>query len=110
MYQVGLNRDKTGFFKKDNIYPIIRITGSQNNILGVIFDYKNNSDSNIEVIEWDFPNIDKSRTESELQKKKFWNKFFPDLSRSINLLEQLINYLKFIFHLLIAEQIQFRVY
>lgn len=25
------------------------------------FDDKNNSDNNIEVIEWDFPNIDKSR-------------------------------------------------
>ena len=25
------------------------------------FDYKNNSDNNIEVIEWDFINIDKSR-------------------------------------------------
>ena len=50
-----------GFFKKDNIYRITRITGSQDNILGVVFDDKNNSDNNIEVIEWDFPNIDKSR-------------------------------------------------
>ena len=50
-----------GFFKKDNIYQITRITGSQDNILGVAFDDKNNSDNNIEVIEWDFPNIDKSR-------------------------------------------------
>ena len=47
-----------GFFKKDNIYRITRITGFQDNILGVAFDDKNN---NIEVIEWDFPNIDKSR-------------------------------------------------
>ena len=50
-----------GFFKKDNIYQITRITGSQDNILGVVFDHKNRSDNNIEVIEWDFPNIDKSR-------------------------------------------------
>ncbi len=50
-----------GFFKKDNIYRITRITGSQDNILGVAFDDKNKSDNNIEVIEWDFPNIDKSR-------------------------------------------------
>ena len=50
-----------GFFIKDNIYRITRITGSQDNILGVAFDDKNNSDNNIEVIEWDFPNIDKSR-------------------------------------------------
>ena len=50
-----------GFFKKNNIYRITRITGSQDNILGVAFDDENNSDNNIEVIEWDFPNIDKSR-------------------------------------------------
>ena len=37
-----------GFLKKDNM-------------LSVAFDDKNNSDNNIEVIEWDFPNIDKSR-------------------------------------------------
>ena len=49
------------FFKKDNVYQIIRITGSQDNILGVTFDDKNNRDNNIEVIEWDFPNIDKSK-------------------------------------------------
>ncbi len=50
-----------GFFKKDNIYQITRITGSQDNILGVVFDNENNSDNNIEVIEWDFPKIAKSR-------------------------------------------------
>jgi hypothetical protein len=50
-----------GFFKKDNIYRITRITGSQDNILGAAFDDKGRSDNNIEVIEWDFPNIDKSR-------------------------------------------------
>ena len=50
-----------GFFKKDNIYRITRITGSQDNILGVAFDDKDRSDNNIEVLEWDFPNIDKSR-------------------------------------------------
>ena len=49
------------FLKTDNIYKIIRITGSQDNILGVAFDDKNKSDNNIEVIEWDFPNIDKRR-------------------------------------------------
>jgi len=50
-----------GFFKKDNIYSITRITGSQDNILGAAFDDRDRSDNNIEVIEWDFPNIDKSR-------------------------------------------------
>lgn len=49
------------FSKTDNIYKIIRITGAQDNILGVAFDARNNSDNNIEIIEWDFPNIDKSR-------------------------------------------------
>ena len=49
------------FSKTDNIYKIINITGNQDNILGVAFDDKNNSDNNIEVIKWDFPNIDKSR-------------------------------------------------
>ena len=55
------------FFKKDNIYRITRITGYQDNILGVVFDDKNRNDNNIEVIEWDFPNIDKSiiRTSKE---------------------------------------------
>lgn len=27
----------------------------------MVFDHKNNSDNNIELIEWDFPNINKSR-------------------------------------------------
>jgi hypothetical protein len=52
------------FLKKDNIYRIIRITGSQDNILGVAFDDKNTSDNTIEVIEWDFPNINKSRIQT----------------------------------------------
>ena len=45
------------FSKTDNIYKIIRITGSQDNILGVAFADKNNNDNNIEVIEWNFPNL-----------------------------------------------------
>ena len=49
------------FSKTDNIYKIIRITGSQDNILGVAFDDKNKNDNNIELIEWDFSKIDKSR-------------------------------------------------
>ena len=58
------------------------------------FDNKNNSDHNVEVIEWDFSNIDKSRIRTS--KKK--------------VLEQIINYLKFIFHFLIAEPIQSTIY
>lgn len=49
------------FSKTDNIYKIIRITGSQDNILGVAFDDKNRSDNNIEVIEWNFLNIGNSK-------------------------------------------------
>ena len=58
---IKLKLDKMGFFKKDNIYRITRITGSQDNILGVAFNDRDRSDNNIEVLEWDFPNIDKSR-------------------------------------------------
>lgn len=50
-------------YKKNNIYRITRITGPEYHILGVVFDHKNKSDNNnnIEVIEWDFSNIDKSK-------------------------------------------------
>mgnify|MGYP000886205027 CR=1 FL=1 len=56
------------FSKTDNMYKMIRITGSQDNILSVIFDHKNKSDNNIEGIEWDFPNIDKSRIRTSKEK------------------------------------------
>ena len=49
------------FYLKDNIYQIIRITGSQDNILGVAFANENSSDNNIEVIEWHFANINTSK-------------------------------------------------
>jgi len=54
-----------GFTKK--ICKITRITGNRNNILGVSFGNKHSIENNIEVIEWDFPNIDisKSRTLKE---------------------------------------------
>ena len=44
------------FSKTNNIYKIIRITGSQDNILGISF-----GEDDIEVIEWNINNIDKSR-------------------------------------------------
>jgi len=44
------------FSKTNNIYKIIRITGSQDNVLGISF-----GEDDIEVIEWNFNNIDKSR-------------------------------------------------
>ena len=44
------------FSKTDNIYKIIRITGSQDNILGISF-----GEDDVEVIEWNFSNSDRSR-------------------------------------------------
>ena len=44
------------FSKTNNIYKIIRITGSQDNILGISF-----GEDDIEVMEWNFNNIEKSR-------------------------------------------------
>ena len=44
------------FSKTNNIYKIIRITGSQDNILGISF-----GEDDIQVIEWNFNKIDKSR-------------------------------------------------
>lgn len=44
------------FSKTDNIYKIVRITGSQDNILAISF-----GQDDIEVIEWNFNNSDKSR-------------------------------------------------
>jgi hypothetical protein len=49
------------FSKKDNIYRITRITGAHNNILGVVFDDKNRSNTSIEVIEWHYPDLYQSR-------------------------------------------------
>jgi hypothetical protein len=46
------------FLKTDNIYKIKRITGSQDNILGISFAEKNTVETDIKVIKWDFPNID----------------------------------------------------
>ena len=50
------------FLKTNNIYKIIRIPGLQDNILGISF-----GEGDIEVIEWNLNNIDKSiiRTSKE---------------------------------------------
>jgi len=50
------------FSKTGNIYKIIRISGSQDNILGISFAETNSSEANLEVIEWDFPNIDRKKS------------------------------------------------
>jgi len=72
------------FSETDNIYRIIRIIYSQNNILGVTFDDKNKSHNNIVVIECDFPKIYKNRIrtskdevlEQILSELKSVNQFF----------------------------------
>lgn len=46
-----------GFTKKDNIYRITQVTGNRDNILGISFGTKHSTENNIEVIEWNFPNI-----------------------------------------------------
>lgn len=40
------------FTKKDSLYRISRITGSQDNILGVSFDEDDKNNIDIEIIEW----------------------------------------------------------
>ena len=45
------------FSKTDNIYKIIRITGSQDNILGISF-----GEDDVKVIEWNFKDTDRSKT------------------------------------------------
>lgn len=50
------------FIKKDNIYKITRITGNRSNILGIFFANTDSTENNIEVIEWNFANIDNSKT------------------------------------------------
>jgi hypothetical protein len=51
------------FSKTDNIYKIIRITGSQDNILGISF-----GEDDVEVIEWNFNNSDRSRIRTSKEK------------------------------------------
>jgi len=46
------------FTKKNNIYRIIRLTGSQDNILGVPFD----EDNKMEILEWPIEEGEKIRS------------------------------------------------
>ena len=50
------------FTKTGKIYKIIRITGSQDNILDISFVEPNSNEANIEVIEWNFSNTDRSKS------------------------------------------------
>jgi hypothetical protein len=42
------------FSKTGNIYKVIRITGSQDNILGISFAENSPINNNIDVVEWSF--------------------------------------------------------
>ena len=44
-----------GFYKTKKIYRVTRMTGSQNNILGVLFSETDIKECDIEIIEWEFP-------------------------------------------------------
>lgn len=52
------------FSKTNEIYKVIRVTGSQDNILGISFVEIDNIQDNIEVIEWEFPKMDKSQIQT----------------------------------------------
>lgn len=53
------------FFKKGDAFVVSRITGSQDNILGISLkpnlDNEDRNSNSIEVIEWEFPNIKKGK-------------------------------------------------
>lgn len=49
------------FTKTDNIYKIVRITGTQDNILGISFADQNSAESIPEIVEWNFPKIKNSK-------------------------------------------------
>ena len=51
------------FTKKEEVYRISRITGSQNNILGVTF--AENHEKNIELIEWPIRKGDQIKNSGE---------------------------------------------
>lgn len=53
------------FSKTNDIYKIIRITGSQNNILGVSFYETDFLEDNITVIEWNFGHSEKILSSKE---------------------------------------------
>ena len=53
------------FSKTNDIYKIIRMTGSQNNILGVSFSETDIREDNINVIEWSFGHSEKILSSKE---------------------------------------------
>jgi hypothetical protein len=57
--------DEMRFSKTNDIYKIIRMTGSQNNILGVSFSEGDVREDNINVIEWSFGHSEKFLSSKE---------------------------------------------
>lgn len=59
------------FSKKGNVYTITRITGSQDNILGITFADNSNgqtrNSNSIEVIKWKFSTRNKNRIKTSKQ-------------------------------------------
>ena len=59
------------FSKTGDIYKVIRITGSQDNILGITFapsfDIQSRNSNSIEVIEWEFENLIEESVKSSKQ-------------------------------------------
>lgn len=50
------------FSTPDNIYPVIRLIGLQDNILAISFAEKDRSDNHLGVIECYFPKIERKST------------------------------------------------
>ena len=67
------------FSKTNNIYKILRITGSQDNILGISF-----GEDDIEIIEWNFNNIDKSRIRTSKKRSFRTSTFRIGVGQSIS--------------------------
>jgi hypothetical protein len=70
-----------GFFKKDNVYNVTRMTGNRDNILGISFGNEDTTENNIEVVEWNFTNTDSSNIRTS--KAEVLNQVFSGLN-SIN--------------------------
>lgn len=90
------------FFKKGNIYTITKITGSQDNILGVSFLETSSSEANLEVIEQYFSYTSPNKTSKEEAIEHVLSGL-----ESVNKALGTKNYLKLIFPLMIAQNVGF---
>ena len=58
-----------GFFKRNNVYQITRITETYNIILGITFDDKNRTNNDIEVIETNYYEMEINKSKIRTSKK-----------------------------------------